>query len=58
MLKPAKRLAKALIDSLPHSKSADPARNARSHISRADLVAGLARLGLAQGAAGLVPSSL
>lgn len=58
MLNPAKRLAKALIDSLPQSKSPNPDRLARRLIGRAELVAGLARLGIAKGDAVFVHSSL
>ncbi|WP_170299012.1 AAC(3) family N-acetyltransferase [Massilia eburnea] len=58
MLKPAKRLAKALIDSLPHGKSAHPPKSAQHTVSRAELVAGLERLGIARGDAVFVHSSL
>lgn len=58
MLNPAKRLAKALIDSLPQNKGASPARNQSRSTSRAELVTGLARLGIAKGDAVFVHSAL
>jgi len=58
MLKPAKRLAKALIDSLHQYNSTNLARQTMPHIGRSGLVAGLARLGIAKGDAVFVHSSL
>lgn len=58
MLKPAKRLAQALIESLQYRNSTKQTGKTRRHISRAELVAGLARLGIAKGDAVFVHSSL
>ena len=58
MLKPAKRLAKALLESIQQRNSANLVSETRRHISRAELVTGLARLGIAKGDAVFVHSSL
>ena len=58
MLTPAKRLAKALIESLHYRNTTTPARKAPRKFSRTELVAGLARLGIVKGDAVFVHSSL
>src|SRR5438045_2521814 len=58
MLKPAKRLAKALIESLHQQRSVNLLKQTQRHISRAELRTHLARLGIAKGDAVFVHSSL
>lgn len=58
MLKPAKRLAEALIESLNHRNKPKPVGKTLRKTSRAELAAGLARLGITKGDALFVHSSL
>lgn len=58
MLKPAQQLARAVLEKLRHRKSARAQRQARRHIGRAELEAGLERLGILPGDVLFVHSSL
>lgn len=58
MLKPAKRLVKALLERLRRHSSAREMKQTRRHVSREELAAGLARLGIARGDAVFIHSSL
>ncbi|SFF70749.1 Aminoglycoside N3'-acetyltransferase [Duganella sp. CF458] len=58
MLKQAKRLAKAVLERLRRRSSAREVKQTQRHVSRDELVAGLARLGIAKGDAVFIHSSL
>ena len=58
MLKPAKRLAKAALELLRRRSSAREQKQTRRHVSREELAAGLARLGIEPGDAVFIHSSL
>ena len=58
MLKQAKRLAKAVLEKLRRRSSAREVKQTQRHVSCDELVAGLARLGIAKGDAVFIHSSL
>jgi aminoglycoside N3'-acetyltransferase len=58
MLKQAKQLAKAVLEQLRRRSSAREVKQTQRHVSREELVAGLARLGIVQGDAVFIHSSL
>lgn len=58
MLNPLKRQVKALLEVLRRRRSAQQMKQTQRHVSRAELTAGLARLGIAPGDAVFVHSSL
>lgn len=58
MLKPAQQLARAVLEKLRRRQSARAVQQARRHIGRAELVAGLERLGIVPGDVLFVHSSL